>query len=194
MEELKINKATVIDCFKNASDETKDALKHLFGEKVFEFDYTSIRTFEDACRKRGISSVVPGVTTRDDYDKKAMLSSLALYQLLIIQDAINDGQPLDEDGDAWYPYWILYSKEEITEMGEDKRKANGIVLPSCVSASTSELAGVRGANAVNRGASTYTLFGFPLCFGSKEKALYAGKQFESLYLQYYGLKLQEGEK
>lgn len=194
MEELKINKATVIDCFKNASDETKDALKHLFGEKVFEFDYTSIRTFEDACRKRGISSVVPGVTTRDDYDKKAMLSSLALYQLLIIQDAINDGKPLDEDGDAWYPYWILYSKEEIAEMGEDKRKANGIVLLSCVSADDSEAAGVRGASAHGRGANTNTAFGFPLCFGSKEKALYAGKQFESLYLQYYGLKLQEGEK
>ncbi|MFS3040346.1 hypothetical protein AAH043_20270 [Bacteroides nordii] len=194
MEELKINKATVIDCFKNASDETKDALKHLFGEKVFEFDYTSIRTFEDACRKRGISSVVPGVTTRDDYDKKAMLSSLALYQLLIIQDAINDGQPLDEDGDAWYPYWILYSKEEIAEMGEDKRKANGIALLSCVSANASEYAGVRGASAYSRGANTLTYFGFPLCFGSKEKALYAGKQFESLYLQYYGLKLQEGEK
>lgn len=194
MDELKINKATVIDCFNNASEETKDALKHLFGEKVFEFDYTSIKTFEDACRKRGISSVVPGVTTRDDYGKKAMLSSLALYQLLIIQDAINDGQPLDEDGDAWYPYWILYSKEEIAEMGEDKRKANGIALLSCVSAYHSENAGVRGAYASIRGAHTFTHSGFPLCFGSKEKALYAGKQFESLYLQYYGLKLQEGEK
>lgn len=194
MDELKINKATVIDCFNNASEETKDALKHLFGEKVFEFDYTSIETFEDACKRRGISSVIPGVSTRDDYDKQAMLSSLALYQLLIIQDAINDGKPLDEDGDAWYPYWVLYSKEEIAEMGEDKRKANGIKLLSCVSATYSELAGVRGASASYRGASTSTYFGFPLCFGSKEKALYAGKQFESLYLQYYGLKLQEGEK
>lgn len=194
MDELKINKATVIDCFNNASEETKDALKHLFGEKVFEFDYTSIETFEDACKRRGISSVIPGVSTRDDYDKQAMLSSLALYQLLIIQDAINDGKPLDEDGDAWYPYWVLYSKEEIAEMGEDKRKANGIKLLSCVSAIYSEHAGVRGAAASNRGASTSTNYGFPLCFGSKEKALYAGKQFESLYLQYYGLKLQEGEK
>lgn len=194
MDELKINKATVIDCFNNASEETKDALKHLFGEKVFEFDYTSIETFEDACKRRGISSVIPGVSTRDDYDKQAMLSSLALYQLLIIQDAINDGKPLDEDGDAWYPYWVLYSKEEIAEMGEDKRKANGIKLLSCVSAYSSESAGVRGAYANSRGAVTNTNSGFPLCFGSKEKALYAGKQFESLYLQYYGLKLQEGEK
>ena len=162
MDELKINKATVIDCFNNASEETKDALKHLFGEKVFEFDYTSIETFEDACKRRGISSVIPGVSTRDDYDKQAMLSSLALYQLLIIQDAINDGKPLDEDGDAWYPYWVLYSKEEIAEMGEDKRKANGIKLLSCVSANNSENAGVRGANANNRGANTNTNYGFPL--------------------------------
>lgn len=192
MEELKINKATVVSCFNNASEETKDALKHLFGEKIFEFDYTSIKTFEDACKKKGISNTV--IQIHGVFDNKAYSQAHALYQLMIIQDAINDGQPLDEDGDAWYPYWILYSKEEIAEMGEDKRKANGIILLSCVGANLSEYAGVRGAYAYSRGAHTYANYGFPLCFGSKEKALYAGKQFESLYLQYYGLKLQEGEK
>lgn len=192
MEELKINKATVVSCFNNASEETKDALKHLFGEKVFEFDYTSIKTFEDACKKKGISNT--GIQIHGVFDNKAYSQAHALYQLMIIQDAINDGQPLDEDGDAWYPYWILYSKEEIAEMGEDKRKSNGIKLLSCVGANSSESAGVRGALAYYRGASTSTSFGFPLCFGSEKKALYAGKQFESLYLQYYGLKLQEGEK
>lgn len=192
MEELKISKATVIDCFNNASEDTKDALKHLFGEKVFEFDYTSIKTFEDACKKKGIGTT--GIQVHGVWDKKAYLQASAMYKLMIIQDAINDGQPLDEDGDAWYPYWVLYSKEEIAEMGEDKRKANGIRLLSCVSAYHSELAGVRGAHASSRGADTGTNYGFPLCFGSEEKALYAGKQFESLYLQYYGLKLQEGEE
>lgn len=193
MDELKINKATVIDCFNNASEDTKDALMHLFGEKVFEFDYTTIRTFEDACNRRGTSVNALAVVTRD-HDGVAYAQANALYKLMIIQDAINDGHPLDEDGDAWYPYWVLYSKEEIAEMGEDKRKANGIILLSCVSANTSEHAGVRGAYADDRGAHTYTHCGFPLCFGSEAKALYAGKQFESLYLQYYGLKLQEGEK
>lgn len=193
MEELKINKATVVSCFNNASEETKDALKHLFGEKVFEFDYTSIKTFEDACNRVGLDTNVLAVVTRN-HDGLAYAQANALYKLMVIQNAINDGQPLDEDGDAWYPYWILYSKEEIAEMGEDKRKANGIKLLSCVGAVNSETAGVRGAYAFYRGAYTYTYYGFPLCFGSKEKALYAGKQFESLYLQYYGLKLQEGEK
>lgn len=192
MDELKINKATVIDCFNNASEETKDALKHLFGEKVFEFDYTSIKTFEDACNRIRVSANT--LSAVGNHLNKAFAQANALYKLMIIQDAINDGYPLDEDGDAWYPYWVLYSKEEIAEMGEDKRKANGIVLLSCVSALTSETAGVRGAAAVYRGAYTSTDFGFPLCFGSEEKALYAGKQFESLYLEYYGLKLQEGEK
>lgn len=192
MEELKINKATVVSCFNNASEETKDALKHLFGEKVFEFDYTSIKTFEDACKKKGISNT--GIQIHGVFDNKAYSQAHALYQLMIIQDAINDGQPLDEDGDAWYPYWILYSKEEIAEMGENKRKSNGIKLLSCVGAGDSESAGVRGASAYGRGAGADTYCGFPLCFGSEKKALYAGKQFESLYLQYYGLKLQEGEK
>ena len=192
MDELKINKATVIDCFNNASEETKDALKHLFGEKIFEFDYTSIKAFEDACNRIRVSA--NALSAIGSHFNKAFMQANALYKLIIIQEAINDGQPLDEDGDVWYPYWVLYSKEEIAEMGEDKRKANGITLLSCVSAFNSENAGVRGAIANIRGASTDTYYGFPLCFGSKEKALYAGKQFESLYLQYYGLKLQEGEK
>lgn len=192
MEELKINKATVVSCFNNASEETKDALKHLFGEKVFEFDYTSIKTFEDACNRIRVSANT--LSAVGNHFNKAFAQANALYKLMIIQDAINDGYPLDEDGDAWYPYWVLYSKGEIAEMGEDKRKANGIKLLSCVSADNSETAGVRGAAATYRGAITSTHFGFPLCFGSEAKALYAGKQFESLYLQYYGLKLQEGEK
>lgn len=192
MDELKINKATVIDCFNNASEETKDALKHLFGEKVFEFDFTSIKTFEDACNRIRVSA--NALSAVGSHFNRAFVQANALYKLMIIQDAINDGHPLDEDGDAWYPYWVLYSKGEIADMGEDKRKANGIKLLSCVSAYDSETAGVRGANASYRGAYTSTFYGFPLCFGSEAKALYAGKQFESLYLQYYGLKLQEGEK
>lgn len=192
MDELKINKATVISCFNNASEETKDALKHLFGEKIFEFDYTSIKTFEDACNRIRVSA--NALSAVGSHFNRAFVQANALYKLIIIQEAINDGQPLDEDGDAWYPYWVLYSKEEIAEMGEDKRKANNIKLLSCVSSNYAEHAGVRGAYAHNRGAFTYTYYGFPLCFGSEEKALYAGKQFESLYLQYYGLKLQEGKK
>lgn len=192
MDELKINKATVISCFNNASEETKDALKHLFGEKIFEFDYTSIKTFEDACNRIRVSA--NALSAVGSHFNRAFVQANALYKLIIIQEAINDGQPLDEDGDAWYPYWVLYSKEEIAEMGEDKRKANNIKLLSCVGANSSEYAGVRGAYANHRGANTGTGYGFPLCFGSEEKALYAGKQFESLYLQYYGLKLQEGKK
>lgn len=192
MDELKINKATVISCFNNASEETKDALKHLFGEKIFEFDYTSIKTFEDACNRIRVSA--NALSAVGSHFNRAFVQANALYKLIIIQEAINDGQPLDEDGDAWYPYWVLYSKEEIAEMGEDKRKANNIKLLSCVSSLTAEIAGVRGAYASDRGAYTGTSYGFPLCFGSEEKALYAGKQFESLYLQYYGLKLQEGKK
>ena len=192
MDELKINKATVISCFNNASEETKDALKHLFGEKSFEFDYTSIKTFEDACNRIRVSA--NALSAVGSHFNRAFVQANALYKLIIIQEAINDGQPLDEDGDAWYPYWVLYSKEEIAEMGEDKRKANNIKLLSCVSSFNAETAGVRGAGAIYRGAGTNTIYGFPLCFGSEEKALYAGKQFESLYLQYYGLKLQEGKK
>lgn len=53
-------------------------------------------------------------------------------------------------------------------------------------------AGVRCASALSRGANTLTYCGFPLCFNSEEAALYAAKQFESLFYDYYGIKVKEG--
>ena len=101
----------------------------------------------------------------------------------------------DEDGDQWFPYWALYSKEEMAEMSNADKERRGIrQLLSCASAIYSGNAGVRCANADNRGAYTNTSFGFPLCYNSKEAALYAAQQFESLFFKFYGIKLKEGEQ
>lgn len=46
----------------------------------------------------------------------------AVYMLKIICEALNNGQPYDEDGTTWCPIYWFYTKDELAEMGEAERK------------------------------------------------------------------------
>lgn len=155
-----------------------------------EFDFHEIKTFEDACKRLGLpeeSLIVESCGVASAYD-----AANALYKLLVIQKAINNGKWRDKDGWSYYPYWVLYSKEEMERMSEEEKQRRGIKqLLSCAGANDTESAGVRCAYGNNRGADTSTYYGFPLCYNSKEAALYAGRQFEDLFFQYYGIKVKE---
>lgn len=70
MNEITINKEKVAEVYQNASAETKEALKALFGNEI-EFkrkptldDYTTIKTYEDACEALGM---VP-ILNQSDYE------------------------------------------------------------------------------------------------------------------------------
>lgn len=154
------------------------------------FDFHEIKTFEDACEKLGMKEHL--LTGSMGGDREAQGQAQALYKLLIIQKAINNGVWRDKDGWSYYPYWVLYSKEEIEYMSEEEKQRKGIrQLFSCVSAFFDGGVGVRCAGAGYRGAIAYTGSGFPLCFNSEEAALYAGNQFEDLFFQYYGIKVKD---
>lgn len=191
MEELKVNKADVVKAYNAGSEETKEALVKVFGAEVFKFDYHDIKTYADACEKLGMKEHL--LTGSEGGDREAQGQAQALYKLLVIQKAMNNGVWRDEDGWSYYPYWVLYSKEEMERMSEEEKQRKGIKqLLSCASASYTEHSGVRCAPASYRGAHTGTSCGFPLCFNSEEAALYAAKQFESLFFDYYGIKVKEG--
>jgi len=195
--EISVKLADARAMYAKASEETKQALVSLFGKEAFAFDYTSIKSFEDACKQLGIEAgaKMQMVSEAGNVDKEAFEQSTALYKLLVIQKAINNGVWCDEDGDQWWPYWVLYSKEEMDEMSQAEIEQKGISqLLSCALAGSTESAGVRCAYASDRGAYTSTDCGFPLCYNSREAALYAAKQFESLFFQYYGIKVKEAEK
>lgn len=154
-----------------------------------EFDFHKIETFADACMHLGIS--VESLQADSLSDVEAFLQANAFYRLLIIQKAINNGKWRDEDGWSYYPYWVLYSKEEMKRMSEEEKQRKGIKqLLFCADAYATESEGVRCAVADHRGESTHADFGFPLCFNSEEAALYAAHQFEDLFFQYYGIKVK----
>ncbi|WP_028898458.1 hypothetical protein [Prevotella sp. HUN102] len=193
MEELRINKENVIACYNKSSEETKETLMHLFGEDVFKFDFRSIKTYKDACKHLGLdgSKEVFNIDDCNSFNKKAMQQADAVYRLITICDAINNGQKYDKNGTTWFPVYYFYTKGEIEEMGETKRKEKGIKLLSSAFAYFSEVAGVRCALADNRGAFTFAIWGFPLCLTSEEKALYVAEQFESLIFRCYGIEVNE---
>jgi hypothetical protein len=195
MDELKVSKQELISCYNNVSANVREALENLFGKEVFEFDYKTITSFGCACEKLGISSEVPATRANVKYSKNAVNSALNLYEILVIQEAINNGWK-QGDGIAWYPYWVFYSQKELDNMGEAERKKRGIKLLSAVVAGTAESAGVRGADADSRGANTYAYCGFPLCFKSEEMAIWVANQFEDLFFAYYGItvKGKEGQE
>lgn len=154
-----------------------------------QFDFHEIKTFADACEKLGMKEHLLTVSWCGDVEAQGQAQ--ALYKLLIIQKAINNCKWRDEDGWRYYPYWQLYSKDEMESMSERGKQERGIrQLLSCADAVDTESSGVRSALVSGRCADAHTDFGFPLCFNSKEAALYAAKQFEDLFFQYYGIKVK----
>lgn len=152
------------------------------------FDFHEIKTFADACKRLGISAESLLVDSLGDTE--AFLQANAFYKLMIIQKAINNGKWRDEEGWSYYPYWVLYSEKGMKRMSENKKQIYDFKeLTLCINANHTIYSGVRCA--VARSGAMVTAYGFPLCFNSEEAALYAAKQFEDLFFQYYGIKVKE---
>lgn len=151
------------------------------------FDFHEIKTFADACMRLGISAESLQADSLGDVE--ALLQANAFYRLLIIQKAMNNGVWRDKDGWSYYPYWVLYSEKGMKRMSENKKQIFDFKeLTLCINANHTIYSGVRCA--VARSGAIVTAYGFPLCFNSEEAALYAAKQFEDLFFQYYGIKVK----
>ena len=62
-------------------------------KKLKDFDYKTIKTFEDACKKENVDPKL--VSTFDCLPPKYRKATIAVYKLFIIFDAINDGWEAD---------------------------------------------------------------------------------------------------
>lgn len=155
------------------------------------FDFHEIKTFEDACRHLGISENTELLVTFSG-DTEAFFQANAFYKLIIIQKAINDNKWRDKDGRSYYPYWELYSKENMESMSKEKKQILGVKpLSPCAFTNSTGILGGSSAYVNNRCHYWVTTLSFPFCFNSEEAALYAAQQFEDLFFQYYGIKVKE---
>jgi hypothetical protein len=124
-------------------------------------DYTTIKTFEDACAALQLSpTALPDFSMMPEKHQKALL---AHAKLIIVAEALNAGwQPNWNDTDEYkYVPWF-----EI-DASEDKPSGFGFSGSYCDFWYSGARVGSR------------------LCFRTRDLALYAGKQFEELYKDYF---------
>jgi hypothetical protein len=119
------------------------------------FDYKTIKSFEDACKKLNEDpTLLPVVSLLSEEFRKAII---AYYKLVIIFKAINNG---------WVPDWSKYSQCKYYPWFR--------ILSS----------GFGFAYSYYYLADMYSVAGSRLCFSSKEMSDYAGKQFLELYKEF----------
>ena len=203
MNELTISKEQVAEVYQNASAETKKALKALFGDesnfickpKPTLDDYTTIRSYEDACEALGEEPKLKGGL--DIFKSGWRLMDfpphiIALMKLETISRALW-GRTWNPEPDAdglklfYYPVFALYTKSQIDNMDEDER---GGLLSAGANGGASAgfgclLTGFRSSDAAANG-------GFRLCQETREKALYFGKQFLELWAEYLKFNFEVG--
>lgn len=197
-DQITITKANLDKAYALADDNTKAVLDALFGKggedeeqpKPTLDDYTTIKSYEDACIALGETPIFKGdqmVIADEDYDTPYTLPSHieALLKLETISRALwgRDFKPMpDAEGDKWYyyPWFYIWSQDEIDQMSDSQKE--GVLLFGA--AGTGASAGFGCANTTYRSSDSLADIGFRLCQESETKAAYFGTQFKELWAEY----------
>lgn len=187
-ETLNINKENVLNAYGSATDEQKAMLEIIFGKDTFKSkDITErIKTFEDACKELGsdhpLVLAYQNTNLRDAEVANDNKDIIAYMKLRIIVAALNEGwEPQFIPGEyRWFPYFVLYTKDEIDEMDEKTRAR--VVYRSNDYANAN--GGVSFAYSGSDSAYVYADIGSRLAFKTDDLAEYAGKQFIEIYADF----------
>ena len=186
-----IEKNNLLDAYKNGNADNKKMLENLFGKEMFRPKniMERIKTFDDAFKELGENHPLVKeyhkrhLFLEDDSDISSDL--VAYLKLRIITAALNEGwtPQFAKDEYRYYPWFWLYTKEEIAKMNKEERK-------KCVlfggSAAHGAYAGFAYANTVNAPSHASAAVGSRLCFKSSALAKYAGEQFAEIYFAFVG--------
>ena len=209
MKTITITEKKINDAFEAAkTEESKNILTALFGPQEKKVkptldDYTTIKTYEDACEALGISPILSehigkvvcaAFANRYDFRQNMPDYIIALMKLEVISRALwgRNWEPMpNADGSKWfyYPYFTLWTKDELDRLNEKQR---GALLSATAN---------NGANAgfgylcTNRRSSIADVdIGFRLCQETEEKAAYFGQQFIELWAEYLKFNFEVGER
>lgn len=195
--ELKITSANYEAAYAMADDNTRKILAVLVGDNETTAtpsqpapslsDYTTIRSYEDACVALGESMdveklVAAGVPNHIIAQMKLEHICKALW------GGENKCQPTADGSKVWwYPVMALWTPGEISNMSDDERRA----LRSAA-ANDGACAGFGCLDAGLRSSWTGAGGGFRLCLDTEEKAEYFGKQFVELWAEAYAYNFTVG--
>ena len=181
MKELKISVENARAAYDNTDANGRELLEHLLGKEVFTQDIKDrVKTFEDAVKVLGNDNQA----VIDYYavaDKTCTEDILAMCQLRVIAEALNEGWRPKFDGDEcrFYPWFYIYTKKEYEELDEDEKKECRVVGRSSYSAYA--YGGVAYASAIDASSNSGTYSGSRLAFKTRELAEYCGKQFIEIW-------------
>lgn len=171
------------------TDEMKEVLAALFCKREAPTldNYKTIKSYEDACEALGVSPIQP---------EKMNVSKhiVALMKLETISKALwgKDFDPKpDPKGEKcfWYPYFALYTQDEIEGLNEAQR---GALLSAHAGVGTTAGFGCLGTG--SRSSYAIAHVGFRLCQETEEKAQYFGTQFIELWAEYLSYNFTTGER
>lgn len=192
---IEIEKNKLMEAYKAANDEQKEFLTNLYGKEVFKpADVRErIKTFEDACRELDSRCeenhpLVSEFEALQGYfceNENISKDVLAYLQLRIICAALNEGwEPTFANEEyRWYPWFVIYTKDELARMSEEKRRR--VVGRSSSNAVAN--GGLVCAYARYASSNSDSGSGSRLAFKSEELADYAGKQFIEIYADFVAL-------
>lgn len=147
-----------------------------------------IKTFEDACREIGIDAEA---WNRDKISLGLEPDVLAFLKLRIIVKALNEGwEPqFTEDECRYYPWFILYTREEYNKLDEEEKSR--VVYRS--NYNVSALGGVSYAYAGYGSSFPSASIGVRLAFKTSELAAYCGRQFLDIWADFVFLPEEKSE-
>ena len=146
-----------------------------------------VKTFEDACEILGEEHpFVCAYYCIEDIDE-CNNDIAAFVKLRIICAALNEGwEPqFTEDEYRWYPYFTLWTEEELSDKS-DKWKADRHIIST--GDYSGDYAGFACSGSDYSPSYTTSYIGSRLCFKSEALAVYCGKQFISLWADFNMIK------
>lgn len=160
-----------------------------FGEEALKSQDIKerIKTFEDAVNAIGEDHpLVAQYKTINSAFKEAdnNLHLFAYTRLAIIAEALNEGwrPEYTEDEYRYYPWFGLYTQEEYDDMDDEDKERCRFVGRSSFSAGA--YGGLVYADAYYGSAYSGANIGSRLAFKSRELAIYCGKQFIEIWINY----------
>lgn len=183
---MEVKKENVLAAYETAreagADSTMKVLEAMFGKETFKpKDITErVKSFENACRELGKSHpLVCQYNAIDDVDTNLN----AYLKLRIICAALNEGwEPkFTEDEVRWYPWFWLYTTQEIEDMDEQEKQERHLISTGDYETG---YAGFASAYSNDAPSNTSTYIGSRLCLKSEALAVYCGKQFIDLWADF----------
>lgn len=151
-----------------------------------------VKTFEDACRELGADHsfvlAYQNTNLRDPEVAEENRDILAYMKLRIIAAALNEGwkPQFTEDEERWYPWFTLWTEEELSEKSDEWKADRHII--STGDYSRDWAAGFAFSTSFDAPSGSGAVFDSRLCFKSEALATYCGKQFIKLWADFNMIK------